>query len=317
MRRAATPCRRSGRFDPRRRARAVMIGTTHFTNAIVEARRLAPTAAIRLGLPATARAAADGRLAGARSRRRSAATATCATAATSSTAARSPRSTPTSCARSPTDIAAPGASRSVAISVGLPPGQRRVRGARPRRSSPRSCPACAISLSHEIGRIGLLERENATIMNAACASSPTEIADGVTARDRRRRHQRAAVPHPERRHADGRRATRAATRSPPSPPARPTPCAARRSCPGSTMRGGRHRRHDHRCRHPQQAASRARRRPRSTSAACAPTSACPTCSSSASAAAAWSAGDRRRDGRPGLVGYRLTERGAGVRRRRR
>ena len=30
-----------------------MIGTTHFTNAIVEARRLAPTAAIRLGLPAT------------------------------------------------------------------------------------------------------------------------------------------------------------------------------------------------------------------------------------------------------------------------
>jgi N-methylhydantoinase A/oxoprolinase/acetone carboxylase beta subunit len=33
--------------------RAVMIGTTHFTNAIVEARRLAPTAAIRLALPAT------------------------------------------------------------------------------------------------------------------------------------------------------------------------------------------------------------------------------------------------------------------------
>ena len=32
---------------------AVMIGTTHFTNAVVEARRLAPTAVIRLGLPAT------------------------------------------------------------------------------------------------------------------------------------------------------------------------------------------------------------------------------------------------------------------------
>ncbi len=31
----------------------VMIGTTHFTNAVVEARRLVPTAAIRLGLPAT------------------------------------------------------------------------------------------------------------------------------------------------------------------------------------------------------------------------------------------------------------------------
>jgi N-methylhydantoinase A/oxoprolinase/acetone carboxylase beta subunit len=31
----------------------VMIGTTHFTNAVVEAKRLMPTAAIRLGLPAT------------------------------------------------------------------------------------------------------------------------------------------------------------------------------------------------------------------------------------------------------------------------
>ncbi len=32
---------------------AVMIGTTHFTNAVVERRRLQPTACIRLGLPAT------------------------------------------------------------------------------------------------------------------------------------------------------------------------------------------------------------------------------------------------------------------------
>ena len=33
---------------------AVMIGTTHFTNAVVERRRLLPVAAVRLGLPATA-----------------------------------------------------------------------------------------------------------------------------------------------------------------------------------------------------------------------------------------------------------------------
>ncbi|HET7094456.1 MAG TPA: hydantoinase/oxoprolinase family protein, partial [Thermomicrobiales bacterium] len=33
---------------------AAMIGTTHFTNAVVERRRLEPTAAVRLGLPATA-----------------------------------------------------------------------------------------------------------------------------------------------------------------------------------------------------------------------------------------------------------------------
>ena len=32
---------------------AVMIGTTHFTNAVVEASGLATTAVIRLGLPAT------------------------------------------------------------------------------------------------------------------------------------------------------------------------------------------------------------------------------------------------------------------------
>src|SRR4051812_9251493 len=31
----------------------VMVGTTHFTNAVVERRRLKPTAAVRLGLPAT------------------------------------------------------------------------------------------------------------------------------------------------------------------------------------------------------------------------------------------------------------------------
>src|SRR3989304_545781 len=31
----------------------VMIGTTHFINALVEAQRLAPTAALRIGLPST------------------------------------------------------------------------------------------------------------------------------------------------------------------------------------------------------------------------------------------------------------------------
>ena len=35
---------------------SVMIGTTHFTNAIVERKHLSPVAAIRLGLPATVRA---------------------------------------------------------------------------------------------------------------------------------------------------------------------------------------------------------------------------------------------------------------------
>jgi len=38
---------------PSDRIKAVMIGTTHFTNAVVERKRLTETAAIRLGLPAT------------------------------------------------------------------------------------------------------------------------------------------------------------------------------------------------------------------------------------------------------------------------
>src|SRR4051794_27306596 len=38
---------------PAQRVEAVMIGTTHFTNAVVEAKRLVPTAAVRLGLPPT------------------------------------------------------------------------------------------------------------------------------------------------------------------------------------------------------------------------------------------------------------------------
>jgi N-methylhydantoinase A/oxoprolinase/acetone carboxylase beta subunit len=39
----------------------------------------------------------------------------------------------------------------------------------------------AISLSHEIGRIGLLERENATIINAALREMAVSIVDGLTA----------------------------------------------------------------------------------------------------------------------------------------
>ena len=65
---------------------AVMIGTTHFTNAVVERRRLQPVAAVRLGLPATSLPAADGGLAGRPRRASSAATATSSTGATSSTA---------------------------------------------------------------------------------------------------------------------------------------------------------------------------------------------------------------------------------------
>lgn len=52
--RALQLLRTETRFDPAR-VTAVMIGTTHFTNAILERQRLMPTAAIRLCLPAAER----------------------------------------------------------------------------------------------------------------------------------------------------------------------------------------------------------------------------------------------------------------------
>lgn len=154
--------------------RAVMIGTTHFTNALVEARRLAPTAAVRLGLPATAALppftdwpehlvkAIDGH--------------------------------PYLChggvefdgrpisaldddeirevAR---DIKSNGA-RSVAISSVFSPvsAEHELRTA---EIISTELPDVAVSLSHEIGRIGLLERENATIINAALRELATTVLD--------------------------------------------------------------------------------------------------------------------------------------------
>jgi N-methylhydantoinase A/oxoprolinase/acetone carboxylase beta subunit len=156
---------------------AVMIGTTHFTNAIVEARRLAPTAVIRLGLPATkalppmvdwpdrlrsaigdhgylchggnefdGRAISDLR--------------------------------PDEIKQVAEAIGAAGV-RSVAISSVFSPVSADfemqaadiVAGV---------LPDIHISLSHQIGRIGLLERENATIVNACLRDLADTIVDAFT-----------------------------------------------------------------------------------------------------------------------------------------
>jgi N-methylhydantoinase A/oxoprolinase/acetone carboxylase beta subunit len=143
---------------------AVMIGTTHFTNAVVERRDLAPVAAIRIGLPASA-------------------------------------SLPPFCDW-PEDVA--GLARGAVYMLeggheydGRPivrfdtQGMRRVARdirARGLRSvgiasvfSPltdecervaseilcATCPDIDVTLSHDLGRIGLLERENATLLNAS------------------------------------------------------------------------------------------------------------------------------------------------------
>lgn len=158
---------------------AVMIGTTHFINALVQAKRLAPTAALRLGLPATRalpplvdwpeplvqaiRARAylahggyefDGRPI-------------------------SPLD-PDEVRAHAIDMREHGI-RSVAISSVFSPVNHDLEIRAAEIIAEELGPDVAISLSHEIGRIGLLERENATIINASLRELASEIVDGLTA----------------------------------------------------------------------------------------------------------------------------------------
>lgn len=164
------------RFAPAEVA-AVMIGTTHFINALVEGSRLAPTAAVRLGLPATAALPPfvgwperlvraidghgflahgghefDGR----------------------------PISTldPDEIRRIAAEVAATGAT-SVAVSSVFSPVNFEFELQAAELLGEELGPQVHISLSHEIGRIGLLERENATIINAALRHLAEGIVTGL------------------------------------------------------------------------------------------------------------------------------------------
>ena len=145
---------------------AVMIGTTHFTNAVVQRRDLTHVAAVRIGLPASA-------------------------------------SLPPF-VDWPEDLAALVHGEVVMLEggheydgrpivpfdeTGMRDAARRIRAAgitsvaiasvfsplnaecetRAAAILRRECPGVAMTLSHELGRIGLLERENATLLNAALA----------------------------------------------------------------------------------------------------------------------------------------------------
>jgi N-methylhydantoinase A/oxoprolinase/acetone carboxylase beta subunit len=156
---------------------AVMIGTTHFINALVEADRLAPTAAVRLGLPATASLppfvdwpaslvqAMHGR----------------AYLAHGGHEFDGREISPLDydeLKRHAADMAAHGI-RSVAISSVFSPINSELELAAQEILAAELGPDVAFSLSHEIGRIGLLERENATIINAALRELAAAIADGL------------------------------------------------------------------------------------------------------------------------------------------
>jgi N-methylhydantoinase A/oxoprolinase/acetone carboxylase beta subunit len=142
---------------------AVMIGTTHFTNAVVEAKRLMPTAAIRLGLPATQ---ALPPMVDWPERLREALghnVYLCHGGYEFDGREISPLE-PDELRRVAGDIAEKGV-RSIAISSVFSPVNAELEQ-RAAEIFGEELPESAISLSHEIGRIGLLERENATIMNA-------------------------------------------------------------------------------------------------------------------------------------------------------
>lgn len=155
---------------------AVMVGTTHFTNAVVEGRDLAPTAVVRLGLPATASVPplADW---------------------------------PASMRRTIDGhghLAHGGYEFDGRPISALDEAELREIARHIRREAARAVAVCGVfspirsdleeqaaavlraelpevrfSLSHEIGRLGLLERENACVLNAALGELAERTIDGM------------------------------------------------------------------------------------------------------------------------------------------
>ncbi len=177
-----------------------MLGTTHATNAVLERRDLRRVAVIRIGGPAThsIRPMFSG-------------PPTCAARSRSGAAIvdggiefdgrdLSPLDTD-AIARFLGQVGEHGRRRS--RSPACSPRSRRATSCwRPRWSSASSA-RCTVSLSHEIGSLGLLERENATILNGALAGVARDVAAGHAGGADRARPAAGDVLRPERRHADG------------------------------------------------------------------------------------------------------------------
>jgi N-methylhydantoinase A/oxoprolinase/acetone carboxylase beta subunit len=157
---------------------AVMIGTTHFINALVEGNRLTPTAAIRFGLPATGALPPlvdwPTRLSN-------------AIGALSFLCHGGHEYDGTRISeldeqefRAVLDKAVSAGARSFAISSVFSPvnAEFELRAA---EIIAEQLPDAPVSLSHEIGRMGLLGRENATVINAALRDLAESVTSGLTA----------------------------------------------------------------------------------------------------------------------------------------
>jgi N-methylhydantoinase A/oxoprolinase/acetone carboxylase beta subunit len=155
----------------------VMIGTTHFVNALVQARGLARTACLRLGLPATSalppmidwperlKTAISGR-------------SYLAHGGHEVDGRKISELNHDEIARIGEDMIA-GRVESVAISSVFSPVSPEFEERAAQILTEVMGPDVAISLSHEIGRIGLLERENATVINAALRNMANNVVSGL------------------------------------------------------------------------------------------------------------------------------------------
>ncbi|MBF0816583.1 hydantoinase/oxoprolinase family protein [Microbacterium paludicola] len=155
----------------------VMIGTTHFINSLVQARGLSPTACIRLGLPATSalppmtawpadvRQALNGQ-------------AYLVHGGNEFDGRRIADLQPSEIAAACEDLAEKGI-RSLAISSVFSPISAGFELEAEAIAREVLGPGFHISLSHRIGRIGLLERENAAIINAALREMAVGVVSGL------------------------------------------------------------------------------------------------------------------------------------------
>jgi N-methylhydantoinase A/oxoprolinase/acetone carboxylase beta subunit len=157
---------------------AVMIGTTHFTNAVVEAKRLVQTAAVRLGLPATQALPPMVDWPGPVREAIGNHAYLCHGGHEFDGREISPLD-PDELRRVAADIGSKGI-RSIAVSSVFSPVNAEFEQ-RAAEILSDELPEAAVSLSHEIGRIGLLERENATIMNACLRDLAVQIVEAFHA----------------------------------------------------------------------------------------------------------------------------------------
>ncbi|WP_409056210.1 hydantoinase/oxoprolinase N-terminal domain-containing protein [Streptomyces sp. SYP-A7185] len=154
---------------------SVMIGTTHFLNALVEGARLTPVAAVRLGLPATA---ALPPMADWPERQRTALGGhgyLCHGGREFDGRPLSPLD-PDELRRTAADIAARGLT-SVAVSSVFSPVAETDEWRAAEILREELGEGVHFSLSHDLGRVGLLARENATIINAALRDLATVVVE--------------------------------------------------------------------------------------------------------------------------------------------